>query len=110
MTDEPKKADPLKINGVVAVLTDDAGRVAAHYADFGQSRPGGFELREAQRHRAERGVAAEFIFRYGAEIFAKVVNEFTAARIMGELCAHHGWRLTMIDVEYVEEEITSSAG
>jgi hypothetical protein len=92
------------IQGVVAVLTDEQGRVAATAADFEHQGYGGFSLQEAQTVRVEDRVAIAFIRAYASECILKVTSSYDAKRMVDNLCRDHGWRLTIMPIGHDAED------
>ena len=85
----------MKITGTVAVATNGSGRVIASLVDFGQNRPGGFTVQEAQEVRLRDAIAKEVIRRTCAEDIYQVATsedgEHTARSLMHLLCEFQGW-------------------
>jgi len=76
--------------GVVLILMDAEGRylVAAH--DFNDGYPGGFTLEEAQRMRARRKLAIEFLRAYSSPTLLGLIDQYAADRIVDELLRKGG--------------------
>ena len=81
----------MKITGTVAVVTNGSGRVIVSLADFGQNRPGGFKVQEAQKARLRDAVAMEVIRATCAEDIYRVITAMEARGIFCSLCEYKGW-------------------
>jgi hypothetical protein len=86
--------------GVVMMLIDDQGRVAAHGADFLLQGYGGISLREAQEYRARRFLEIAFINTYGGPVIAKVADTFHVEQMVSKLTREHGWRIQTVAIGY----------
>ena len=93
-------AETAEPKGVVAVLTDDKGRVAVNAADFGLDGYGGYTLRDAQTLRVKGRIAVAFIRAYGSDAICKVTETYDAEQMVRRLCDQHGWKLTIIPIGY----------
>lgn len=90
MNDNPK--------GVCVVITDDKGHVGGEGTDFSMSKPGGFNLYEAQKRRARIAAINNMLNRYCSPVIADVIGEHGAERIVGELVSNKGWKVTDIPI------------
>lgn len=90
--------------GVVAVLTDNEGRVVASASDFKQDRPGGFSVKEAQRTRARRALASAMIDAFCSPVISRVLDIYDAERMLGDMVRKHGFNVTMIDIGEVADD------
>lgn len=66
----------------VVVLYVHEGRVVCHAADFHQSAPGGFSLREAQTMRAKRSLSIDLVRALSSPLLADSMDEFDCERAM----------------------------
>lgn len=94
----------MKIQGVVAVLTDDKGRVAANAADFDRAGYGGCSMQEAQTIRVKTRLAIAFIRAYASDAITKVTDTYDAEQAVRKLCDQHGWKMTVIPIGYEDEQ------
>ena len=72
------------IGGVTAIYVHD-GRVVAHVSDFNQSRPGGYEIQEAQSHRARVALALELVRVLSSPLLSDAVDGYIAEQILKRL-------------------------
>ena len=98
MTDVPK--------GVTAVLIDPQGRVVADATDFNAGGSAGISQQEAQRYRAKKAVAVDYVDRCCNGYLSRVIRDGYpgAEGIISKLVSDHGFRLHIIAHGYSEAE------
>lgn len=87
------------VKGVVAILTHPDGDVIAHAADFNKTSPGGYEQVEAQKIRARRVLAKQFIENTCADFVAMAMPTHQAEELMNTLRRGHGFKVKCIEIE-----------
>lgn len=90
--------------GVLAVFTDDEGRVIANAADFHPDRPGGFKMIEAQRLRVQRAIAWKVVEAYASPRLTRAISEYEREQIVRTLQTQHKCKVTLIPIGYSDEE------
>lgn len=79
--------DPAILPGVIAVLTDEDGRVIAAEADFDQSSYAGFALVQSQASRVRRSVSTAMVNAYASPALTRAISPYDRERLMEELHA-----------------------
>lgn len=90
--------------GVIAIFTDEEGRVIATSADFNADRPGGFKMIEAQRSRATRGLAWKVVEAYASPNLTRAISEYEREQIVRTLQNQHKCKVTISPVGYSDDE------
>lgn len=90
--------------GVIAIFSDEKGRVIATAADFAPDRPGGFKMIEAQRMRATRRLAWKVIDAYASPALTRAMSEYEREQIVRQLQTKHECKVTVEPIGYTEEE------
>jgi hypothetical protein len=90
--------------GVIAIFTDDEGRVIATAADFNPDRPGGFKMIEAQRTRATRQLAWKVVDAYASPGLTRAISEYEREQIVRTLQTQHKCKVTVSAIGYSDDE------
>ncbi len=80
--------------GIIAIVTDKAGHVIAHEADFSSSGVGGCKLYEAQEYRAVQAVKYSTIRAYCSETLTTALDSYMFREIFERLRNHGGHNIT----------------
>lgn len=99
-----EEADTQAPAGVLAILTDEHGRVAAAVADFDRSGYGGFTLARAQEIRVRTAAAMAMVKAYASPALTRAISAHDCDRIMERLCREHGYRLTVKAIGHSPED------
>ena len=84
--------------GVVAVLTSQQHGVVVSVSDFDESGYGGFTLREAQEHRARRGLAFAMVRAYCSNVILDVMDPYDCEQMLRKLERKGSHKVTLIPV------------
>ncbi len=93
-----------KVQGVVAIFTDENGHVIASVNDFDRSGYGGCKLVEAQRMRAERMLAYAVVNAYCSPRLVRAIEDYQAQHIVRRLITDHGCKRTIVEIGYGTED------
>lgn len=95
MTEQPR------ICGVVAILIDDDGDVAASVSDFETAHPGGYRLKDAQEARCKNAIAWKLVQTFCSARVVEGFEMYDAQRLLERLLHRKKWKLKF---EYVGHE------
>jgi hypothetical protein len=104
MTDtSPTLTEAEHPKGVIAIFTDERGRVIATADDFAPDKPGGYSLKDAQKYRAERRLPTKVVAAYASPGLGRGITEYYAGLIIQELTSNHGCKVTFIYVGHDDD-------
>lgn len=93
------------MNGTAVIATSPDGHVQGCEVDFDQSKPAGFDLEQAQAHRARIRLSGRIIRDHCSGHLAKALtsDNYTADRVMDKL-RDNGWRFDVRPISTQAEE------
>jgi hypothetical protein len=91
-----------KPQGITVILIDPEGRVVAHASDFDEGMPAGYSRREAQRMRAQRACATDYVVSSCNGFLSAVIRDGypSAEGMVSKLVSEHGFRRHFIEHGY----------
>lgn len=99
MKDEKKQPEP---RGVIAIMTTPTGDVLATASDFDLSAPGGCQLWEGQKWRAQQQVKWAAVKAYCSPALTKALGGYMLEQIADALC-RDGHKITYRAIGYSDE-------
>jgi len=83
-----------KPKGVAVILVHPRGHVAAVGTDFSADKPGGFDLLEAQKNRAEQACQSNFLRSHAPDELARQVGRRAfMGELLRDLVQHEGFKV-----------------
>lgn len=89
--------DEVLIQGVTLVFIDEGGRPIANASDFDASVPAGYQMREAQYHRAFNALADIVVSAYASPALTRAIEPYHRRELLRKLKNEHGCRIFEID-------------